>query len=60
MKTTYWSTTKYRKTHKHKNNKSFKQCETNSGNSTPVLVIKRNREKPKIVMDLDQWLKIIK
>ena len=40
--------------------KSFKQCETNSGNSTPVLVIKRNREKPKIVMYLDQWLKIIK
>ena len=40
--------------------KSFKQCETNSGNSTPVLVIKRNREDPKVVMDLDEWLKIIK
>ena len=39
--------------------KSFKQCESNAGESTPVLVIKRNREKPKVVMDLDQWLKII-
>ena len=27
--------------------KSFKQCESNAGESTPVLVIKRNREKPK-------------
>ena len=39
--------------------KSFKQCESNAGKSTPVLVIKRNREKPKVVMDLDQWLEII-
>jgi hypothetical protein len=39
--------------------KSFKQCETNAGESTPILVIKRNRENPKIVMDLDQWLEII-
>ena len=40
--------------------KSFKQCETNAGDSTPVLVIKKNREKPKVVMDLDEWLKLIK
>ena len=39
--------------------KSFKQCESNAGESTPILVIKRNRENPKIVMDLDQWLEII-
>ena len=38
---------------------SFKQCESNAGESTPVLVIKRNREKPKVVMDLDEWLEII-
>ncbi|MBU46188.1 MAG: hypothetical protein CMD28_02055 [Flavobacteriales bacterium] len=39
--------------------KSFKQCETNSGKSTPVLVIKRNRETPKVVMDLEEWLKLL-
>jgi len=39
--------------------KSFKQCESNAGDSTPILVIKRNRETPKVVMDLDQWLELI-
>ncbi len=39
--------------------KSFKQCETNSGKSTPVLVIKRNRETPKVVMNLEEWLKLL-
>ena len=40
--------------------KSFKQCKTNAGDSTPVLVIKRNQETPKVVMELDEWLNIIK
>jgi hypothetical protein len=40
--------------------KSFEQCRNNAGDSTPVLVIKRNRETPKIVMELDEWLDIIK
>tara|TARA_R100001015_G_C4605122_1_gene160134 strand:- start:753 stop:1085 length:333 start_codon:yes stop_codon:yes gene_type:complete len=39
--------------------KSFKQCETNAGKSTPVLVIKRNRETPKVVMNLEEWLKLL-
>jgi hypothetical protein len=40
--------------------KSFEQCKTNSGKRTPILVIKKNRETPKIVMELDEWLNIIK
>ena len=40
--------------------KSFEQCKGNAGDSTPVLVIKRNKETPKVVMELDQWLEIIK
>ena len=40
--------------------KSFKQCESNAKDSIPILVIKRNRENPKVVMDLDQWLELIK
>tara|TARA_Y100000768_G_C23925721_1_gene657416 strand:+ start:290 stop:622 length:333 start_codon:yes stop_codon:yes gene_type:complete len=39
--------------------KSFKQCQTNAGKSTPVLVIKRNRETPKVVMNLEEWLKLL-
>jgi len=40
--------------------KSFEQCRANAGDSTPILVIKRNRETPKVVMELDQWLEIIR
>ena len=40
--------------------KSFKQCKTNAGDSTPVLVIKRIRETPKVVMELDEWLELIR
>ena len=39
--------------------KSFKQCQTNAGKSTPLLVIKRNRETPKVVMNLEEWLKLL-
>ena len=39
--------------------KSFKQCEDNANDHTPILVIKKNREKPKIVMDFDDWIQLI-
>lgn len=40
--------------------KSFEQCKKNAADSTPVLVIKRNRETPKVVMELDEWLELIR
>ena len=40
--------------------KSFEQCKNNAGDSTPVLVIKKNRQTPKVVMELDEWLEIIR
>ena len=40
--------------------KSFEQCKNNAGDSTPVLVIKKNRQTPKVVMELDEWLNIIR
>ena len=40
--------------------KSFEQCKTNAGDQTPILVIKKNRETPKVVMELEEWLSIIK
>jgi RNA-binding protein YhbY len=40
--------------------KSFEQCKTNAGDLTPVLVIKKNRQTPKVVMELDEWLEIIR
>tara|TARA_R100000152_G_C6779847_1_gene211936 strand:+ start:3417 stop:3797 length:381 start_codon:yes stop_codon:yes gene_type:complete len=39
--------------------KSFKQCEDNAKDHTPILVIKKNRENPKVVMDLNDWIKLI-
>mgnify|MGYP003673454099 CR=1 FL=1 len=40
--------------------KSFEQCKNNSNGFTPVLVIKKNNQTPKVVMELDEWLEIIK
>ena len=40
--------------------KSFEQCKTNAGDLTPILVIKKNRQTPKVVMELDDWLEIIR
>ena len=40
--------------------KSFELCKTNAGDLTPVLVIKKNRQTPKVVMELDEWLEIIR
>jgi hypothetical protein len=40
--------------------KSFEQCKSNAGDLTPVLVIKKNRQTPKVVMELDEWLEIIR
>ena len=40
--------------------KSFEQCKSNAGDLTPILVIKKNRQTPKVVMELDEWLEIIR
>lgn len=40
--------------------KALEQAETNCGDSDPVVVIKRNRTKVYAVVELDDWLKLIK
>ena len=40
--------------------KFLEQAEANAGEHTPVLVVKKNRTKPYVVLDLDEWIKLIK
>ena len=40
--------------------KFLEQAEANAGEYTPVLVVKKNRTKPYVVLDLDEWIKLIK
>lgn len=40
--------------------KFLQQAEANAGEHTPVLVVKKNRTKPYVVLDLDEWIKLIK
>jgi hypothetical protein len=40
--------------------KFLEQAEANAGKHTPVLVVKKNRTKPYVVLDLDEWIKLIK
>tara|TARA_R110002020_G_scaffold45737_4_gene130673 strand:- start:17698 stop:18069 length:372 start_codon:yes stop_codon:yes gene_type:complete len=40
--------------------KALEQAESNCGESNPVVVIKRNRTKVYAVIELDDWLNLIK
>jgi len=40
--------------------KFLEQTEANANEHTPILVIKKNRTKPYVVLDLDKWIELIK
>ena len=40
--------------------KDYEQCTANSGCNEPVLIIKGNRKKPLVVVDLEHYLKLLK
>jgi len=40
--------------------KFLEQAESNAGEHTPILVVKKNRTKPYVVLDLDKWIELIK
>ena len=40
--------------------KFLEQAESNADKHTPVLIIKKNRRKPYVVLDLDKWIELIK
>ena len=40
--------------------KFLEQTESNSGDYTPILVVKKNRTKPYVVLDLDKWIDLVK
>ncbi len=39
---------------------AYEQADANSGNYEPILVMKKNRKKPLIVMDAEAFMKLIK
>ena len=40
--------------------KTWEQAEDNAENLNPVVVVKKNKKKPKVVIDLELFLKLIK
>ena len=40
--------------------KTWEQAEDNSDNLDPVVIVKKNKKKPKVVIDLELFLKLIK
>ena len=40
--------------------KFLEQAESNADSHTPILIIKKNRRKPYVVVDLDKWIELIK
>ena len=40
--------------------KFLEQTESNAGEYVPILVVKKNRTKPYVVLDLDKWIELIK
>ena len=39
---------------------AYEQAEANSGNHEPLLVMKKNRKKPLVVMDAEAFLELVK
>ena len=39
---------------------AMRQAESNSGSRTPIVVIKRNRTNPYVVLDFNEFIKIIR